>query len=75
MPCSSSLHTAARLGWPTCLAPSPRPALDCQGKISDLRERAEQVFSETGYSKQQVYTHHVGIGHTRWATHGAPCSL
>jgi len=41
-----------------------------QGKISDLRVRAAEVFAEKGYSSEEVYANHVGIGHTRWATHG-----
>ena len=41
-----------------------------QGKISDLRARAAEVLEENEYSGGEQYTRHVGIGHTRWATHG-----
>ena len=37
-----------------------------QGKLQDLRDKLEKVGSPDG---------HVGIGHTRWATHGEPSDV
>jgi hypothetical protein len=42
-----------------------------QGKIEDLRARAVEVFAERSFNAGAAYSRHVGIGHTRWATHGA----
>jgi glucosamine 6-phosphate synthetase-like amidotransferase/phosphosugar isomerase protein len=42
-----------------------------QGKISDLRARAAEVLAQGAYcAGGEAYGSHVGIGHTRWATHG-----
>lgn len=44
----------------------PLQKFRCQGKLSNLEDMLEDV--------REVKSH-IGIGHTRWATHGAPSEL
>jgi glucosamine--fructose-6-phosphate aminotransferase (isomerizing) len=42
------------------------------GKIDNVQKLAQEYVQEQQLDVQKVYQHHVGIAHTRWATHGPP---
>jgi glucosamine--fructose-6-phosphate aminotransferase (isomerizing) len=56
---------------PYFLPPPPQhgaAVLKRQGKVAEL----DKAIAESGLALGRVLTHHVGIAHTRWATHGVP---
>lgn len=45
------------------------------GKIEELEALAARYVSEHGLDLTHTYNNHVGIAHTRWATHGPPAPI
>lgn len=43
-----------------------------QGKVKALED---QIWGQVDLDLDQKFTSHVGVAHTRWATHGPPCDV
>jgi len=47
----------------------------CPGKIENVEKLTDQYLLDHALDTAKVYHHHVGIAHTRWATHGPPSAI
>ncbi|KDD73534.1 hypothetical protein H632_c2077p0, partial [Helicosporidium sp. ATCC 50920] len=70
-----SLEEARASSRPTGALPPPCMVLKSSGKIADLEAQCYAELKKAGHDLSDEFSTHVGIAHTRWATHGPPSAL
>ncbi|KAL4452541.1 hypothetical protein ABPG75_008203 [Micractinium tetrahymenae] len=71
-PANGSSADGAAHGPPGAPATPPPLVIKASGKIAELERKAYEELREREVDLTSVFHVHVGIAHTRWATHGPP---